>query len=339
MSPGSKSNSSRAALLSDQNRVVELDDDDPLLDLNGTSHGVSIATSEAEARRELHRHLQEYSPVVATLNVEGDDDSSWSEGEYTDDDGYEIEENEYGMTNIRNELSDDYLKEMEELLKKHSPVIKNIGPSPEAIPEGILKPRTSMTAAQVATKSDPGIQPGEKGKTSKEANMPKKGVRFAEDLDVSPAPPPREEIIPSTVANQPTKPSQAPLSDLIVERNLGPKLNSEGKPARTKVSRFKAAKRDTANDTNAANPTAQKTTAQAGVVGDVLDRASASNKFSLNDEIDSYHQRMDTPERQIDRGLFTASEAVDDDDMDEGPRLSRFKASRLGLEISEHDSY
>jgi hypothetical protein len=195
-----------------------------------------------------------------------------------------------------------------------------------------------MAATQASTMSDPGIQSGENGKTSKEAKMPKKGVRFAEELDVSPAPMPQEEIIPSTVANQSSIPAQAPLSDLIVERNVESKSSSEGKPARTKVSRFKAAKRDTPKDTHPAKPTTEKTTAQAGVVGDVLDRVSASNRFSLNDEIDSYHQRMDAPERQIDRKLFTASETVDDD-MDEGPRLSRFKASRLGLEIPDHDSY
>jgi Domain of unknown function (DUF3835) len=308
---------SQESKLTHQNRIVELDDDIDLSSLDDISSSISPGTDQSETRRELYEHLQQYGPIVATLDVESDEDDLLSDEEYEDDE-IELDENEYGMNNIHDQLSPTYLKEMEKLLMKHSPVIQNVGPSLEAvseIPEGILKQSKSPVFGDGSERSSTLGSGGKKAK----------GVKFAEELDVSPGPTPRNEESRIIPGEKSSKPIQAPLSTTIMERVPVVLPGPVKTPRATKVSRFKAAK--ATGSTGAGSSTAPGATASA------VDEAVKDSRLglTLTDELAQYHQRMDSSSRQIDRRQFQESEHVDEDDYDEKPKMSRFKAARLGL--------
>jgi hypothetical protein len=204
---------------------------------------------------------------------------------------------------------------------KHSPEVQNVGPSLESvptIPEGILKHSKSPVF-------DDGVK---KSGTARNEGTKTKGVKFAEELDISPGPAPKQEESQIILGEEPSKPVQAPLSSTIRERAPVDLIGLVNTPRPTKVSRFKAAKTaKTAGSTRTESSSPPRGTAPE------IDEAAREPLpgLTLTDELAQYHQRMDAPNREIDRSQFRESEHVDEDDYDEKPKMSRFKASRLGL--------
>lgn len=135
------------------------------------------SAEEAALRKEmLQYNMSEIGHVVAELNLEEDGDYYGYES-YSDEEDSEAseEEDEYGRTTKR-VVTDSYRREMEELqqmIKEREEKMaakstnKEKAPLPKPQPEAPTKPVTKSTTSEKPVK---------------------KGVRFAEELDISPAP-------------------------------------------------------------------------------------------------------------------------------------------------------
>jgi hypothetical protein len=135
-----------------------------------------------------------------------------------------------------------------------------------------------------------------------------KGVRFAESLDIAPS------GKANSIQSLESKPTDAnPLSDTIVEREstTRPQL---AEALNMKISRFKAAQQS------------QKQP-QIELAGD----QDMKNEFSL------YRERMNTPSQQIDRSLFTENDELDMYSYEDKPKMSKFKAARLGCKVDSDE--
>lgn len=223
-------------------RVIELDDDDEIIGMTPVIPE-DESPEDARLRREMLQYsLNEVGSVVAELELEED----YSDDE--DDEDFDIEE----VASINSEMSEDeddhgrslrkgvtpkYRQQMLALEEKlMARMLENVGPEPD--------------------EDDPDIDPEELRRLviREDSEMPsakardsstKKGVRFADDLDISEAP----SSEPNAVSPATTKPAavadtvserHAPIIDDILERKVptaGPATQDEKKPA--KVSRFK----------------------------------------------------------------------------------------------------
>ncbi|GME23606.1 Udp-galactose transporter like protein [Neofusicoccum parvum] len=258
-------------------RVVELNDKDEVVGAEiagsqnpGIQHAV-IPENESPEDAKLRREMLEYSlnevgSVVAELDLyEGDsDDDDVYEYEEEDSDIEEVEEeDEWGRS--RPVITEEYLQKMRELEEElDARMIENIGPSPEdadlnnvlqqaqgvhklvvrtdeEIPPALLPKQTDKPKSTEPKQNNDTIQPIS---TSPEpAPKGEKGVRFADSLDVSPAPQPSTTTPPTT-----TTPEGRPIADAIIERSTTSSSSttttptpSESAPPR-KASRFKAAR-------------------------------------------------------------------------------------------------
>ena len=136
---------------------------------------------EIEYLREARANAQEIAPIVASFDIETDSDSD-ADTDMDDADSYGSE-NEYGMGNIGSELTDDYKAQMEELMKKHAVAMENAGPNFD--PDVMQKLEGAHRDAGLVAKSHAKDIPHENAQPKQKSG---KGVRFAEELDVSPAP-------------------------------------------------------------------------------------------------------------------------------------------------------
>ncbi|KAF2494887.1 hypothetical protein BU16DRAFT_562518 [Lophium mytilinum] len=220
-------------------KVIELDEND-----NAVASYPIIPTTEspedAALRREMLQYgLAEVNSVVAEIDLEegGEDFSDPDDdydGEYPESDEDEVED-EYGRT-AHSVITDEYRKEMLELEKKlNARMLENIGPESEetAVPGSVGDVRRLVVQPEPENNAINTTKLGGK----------KKGVRFAEELDVSPAP---AQVVSDK--QQATHPSidRAPLAEAIVERNQPYSSHAStssveaSKPA--KVSRFKSSR-------------------------------------------------------------------------------------------------
>jgi hypothetical protein len=246
-------------------------------------------SDELETQKEISRNLRNIGPVVATLDFDNIDDDEWSdEGAYYDDADADDMENDFGMTNIGNELSPDYIKEMEALMKKH----------------GVRQELNSNDLESALNDTKSGV---ERGNSTR--RFATKGVRFAESLDIasfsdisSSEPPERKSM------------DAKPLLDTIVERK-SPAGEEPTEAPRKKVSRFKAAQQ--AGNQSQIEPAKEK---------------DMQNEFSL------YRERMNTPAQQIDRSLFRDNEEPDISSYEDKPKMSKFKAARLGYVVDSDEN-
>ncbi|OBT72971.1 hypothetical protein VF21_07874 [Pseudogymnoascus sp. 05NY08] len=208
-----------------------------------------VPTSETEEEAALRREMLEYSmseigAVVAELDLESG--SEWSE----DDEGYDDEfsdgdddEDAFGRS-TRKVVDDDLHQRMRELEEKLGVrMMQNLGPKP---PSDVSTERSEPDAgiAQIKiTQEDvdraahlqsPNKPEEEEVKSAKKG---KKGVRFADDVDVSPAPETKPAVKPT-----PSKPTvvPAPISD-VVERQPAAAA-APAPPTAKKVSRFKSSR-------------------------------------------------------------------------------------------------
>jgi unconventional prefoldin RPB5 interactor 1 len=222
-------------------KVIELDEDDNEL----ASYPVipqGESPEDAELRRQMLQYgLSEVGQIVAELNLDtpkveyadNDDEEDW--GDETEDE--EEEEDEWGRT-TRPVLNDDYRKQMLELEKKlNARMMENVGPdgSGDSLEEHVNDVRT--------LKIRPDEQFDESLETAEvepvKSRSKKKGVRFADALDVSEAPQPVRE---STTRLEPAMKSAPTMSDIVVERPVVRPDVIEAPTKPTKVSRFKSAR-------------------------------------------------------------------------------------------------
>lgn len=201
------------------------------------------SAEEAELRRQMLQYgMSEVGQIVAELDLDQptasySDEEDDDYGDYDTED--EEEEDEYGRS-TKPVITEDYRKQMMELEKKlGARMLENVGPE-------LAKPSLEDHIGDIRTmrvKSDD--QFDESLGTSVSTQAPadtkeskKKGVRFADDLDISEAPKPVQE--PTRAAQLPIR-STTTISDTIVERSAVPVAPVEP-PKPGKVSRFKSAR-------------------------------------------------------------------------------------------------
>jgi unconventional prefoldin RPB5 interactor 1 len=222
-------------------KVIELDgDDNELASYPIIPQGES--PEDAELRRQMLQYgLSEVGQIVAELNLDTpkveytdgeEDDEDW--GEETED---EEDEDEYGRT-VRPVVTEDYRKQMLELERKlNARMMENVGPdgADDSLEEHVNDVRTMRIKPDEdfdESLETAGLEPPK-------AEPKKRGVRFADDLDVSGALQPVRE--PATNITPPTKPA-ATISDTIVERPATAPTVADPPTKPAKVSRFKSAR-------------------------------------------------------------------------------------------------
>jgi unconventional prefoldin RPB5 interactor 1 len=228
-------------------KVVELDQDENMV----AAYPIipqGESPEDAELRRQMLQYgLSEVGQVVAELDLETPhaEYSDFDDDDYEDYTEDEEEEDEYGRS-TKPVIDDDYRQQMLELEKKlNARMLENVGPQSE-----------DMTAEQVESvrllkvqrddKFDSTINSAKpKPKPRTTSSQPgKKGVRFADDLDISEPPAPAQA--PPQPSPPPSRP--APTMSDVVERDAQPTqlpsapapASSAAKPGR--VSRFKSAR-------------------------------------------------------------------------------------------------
>ncbi|PNS16214.1 hypothetical protein CAC42_6321 [Sphaceloma murrayae] len=328
---------------SEGDRVIELNDDDEFIGSTAVMP-TDESPEDAQLRREmLSYHLNEVGNVVAEMDIlEGEsDDEDYEDLEDLDDvsetsDMSEVED-EHGRS-LRSALTDDYVKQMKDLERRLTGnSMKNLGPQPE----GVVLPGPSATADSTLREAPPRPQ------QSRETTATAKSVRFAADLDVSPAP---AEMVMPQVQNKPGQPREThgiSLSSTVKERpsksaddhNQDPVIS---KP--TKVSRFKQGR--VAEPPNTKAPVIQSTSEPTLTISEsVLERATTRSPASPlePDELDpEIHRRQLTAEYyrmrnkmiQQEGGFKMTEEDKETPLMEEQEdgklqKVSRFKAARL----------
>ncbi|GAB7349433.1 hypothetical protein MBLNU459_g8542t1 [Dothideomycetes sp. NU459] len=218
-------------------RVIEVDDDD---DIVGATPIIpdNESPEDARLRREMLQYsLNEIGSVVAELDLEdvySDDEDDYDFDE-DDDDIYASdvseEEDEFGRS-IRKGVSKSYRQQMLELEEKLSArMIENLGPSPdEENPE--IDPNDLRKLVVRKEEDDASTN------TESKQTPPKRGVRFADTLDISDAPQKPQQPAPTEV-----EPTSVPMSDLVVERSAPKQSEAIETKQPAKPSRFKQNRR------------------------------------------------------------------------------------------------
>lgn len=305
-------------LTSDVAKAVGYSPDDESAEENVLSGG------DHDIAQDIRHNLNTLGPIVAELDLEEDDDygSIWDE---EDDD---LEENEYGMTNIRDQMDDEYILEMEALAKKHG--MQNLGPDPtlltEVVPRSILGVKSEKPA---------GVDQPQPPRKEKEKSNNRKGVRFAENLDISPHPE-TAQTSNSRMPREQSRVTSAPLSDVVEKQyNVSsPLMDTIG--SEKKVSRFKAAKM--ADSGVIIRPSISQDKSRIGnrvphVAGPNSNVSAAQDTISMKEELDLYSKRMSSPDHQPDMSVFEQDFDNGEDGVihESSRKISRFKAARLGL--------
>jgi unconventional prefoldin RPB5 interactor 1 len=196
---------------------------------------------DAELRRQMLQYgMSEVGQIVAELELD-QPTASYSDDETDDDygdyDTEDEEEDEYGRS-MKPVVTEDYRKQMMELEKKlGARMLENVGPQPDdqALAEHIGDIRTMKIQKDEQFDDSLDIPKSKVQPVESDGEPKKRGVRFADDVDVSEAPKPVQ--IPARPAQSGTR-STSTLSDTIVERSApAPSVPVEpSKPAN--VSRF-----------------------------------------------------------------------------------------------------
>lgn len=336
-------------------RAVELEDDE---DLSSAVIPEDESPEDAELRRQMLQYgMSEVGQVVAELNLDKptasfSDNESDDYGDYDYDTEEEEEEDEYGRS-TRPVITEEYRKQMMELEKKlGARMLENIGPQPDDRPldEHIGDIRTMRV--QKDEQFDEALDtPKSAAQSTDEAGdeqSKKKGVRFANEVDISEAPKPVPEAKRTT---QPAAKPASTIADTIVERSA-PAPPSEVEPPKPgKMSRFKSA-RAGANTPQVlpTPPVPEAPPVPTGPAGQTLvstitehvplpSEPQAPDEFDqvlLNREIQAQYHK--TRNRFIQRqGGFKATEEDDENPIMEErngkpKKVSRFMAARLKAE-------
>ena len=239
-----------AGSFNSNDRVLELDDDDEIIGVTPVIPG-NESPEDASLRREMLQYsLNEIGSVVAELDLEEEysDDEDIEDLEMDDDDGslseLSEEEDEHGRS-LRKGVTSKYRQQMLELEEKlMARMIENVGPdpdedNPEIDREDLRKLVIRDENEKISATTEKPTAPSALAKGPESGK--KKGVRFADSLDVSEA--------PVSTSQDPTKEAiltePAPVIGNVLERrapSAQPPAQEAKKPG--KVSRFKKS-RDT----------------------------------------------------------------------------------------------
>ncbi|KAM3508626.1 hypothetical protein MY10362_001085 [Beauveria mimosiformis] len=212
-------------------------------------------SDDADLRQQMLKYsMGEMGAVVAELNLEDDDDDSddldndeWLEGdEMDDDDDDDDEEDKYGRFTGRM-VTDKYQRRMLELetrLGVKSRFTQKLEQKAEEKDsddddgEGIgrIRIQSKSTPSPASSSAAPTRSIVEERQSTK--NESKKGVRFADELDIAND----AEPSPSPAASKPdTEKPVEPMSELIVERKPASKPTAAPSSSAQRPSRFKKA--------------------------------------------------------------------------------------------------
>lgn len=339
-------------------KVIELNDDDEVIG-STTIIPDDDSPEDAALRREMLEYgLSEVGSVVAELDLEDPDGQySYSDDEFDDD--YESdaeEEDEYGRS-TRREVSDDYRRQMLELEKKlNARMLENVGPETEQNP---LNDYAEDARRLVVRKVNAAAEPNVPKNTEKPA---RKGVRFAEGLDISPAPEPAPKAVESAATE--ALPRKPVVSDAVLERTTAAQPTVSEEPRRQKTSRFKNTRGTSAATSSqpvktvpvhltAAAPTPRTTPegpAGRTLSSAVVERSAAEGEADppdpdgldpalLQQEVATEYHKMRNRMIQRQGGFMPSEEEAEQDPLLEErdgkvKKVSRFKAARLGASSS-----
>ena len=331
-------------------RVASNDDSDATI----TSPVIPEDESPEDAtlrRQMLQYNMQEVGAVVAEIDL--DDDASTppysedEEDEYSyDNSSVEEEEDEYGRsTNIL--LSDEYMKKMKALEERlKSSMIQNVGPNPDS---ELLSPST-----EGSPKSPLANPERDAGTISKKSLS--KGVRFAAELDIQQAPAIQgkstQSIVPLETSDNPDSGTPAPAK---------PKISRFRNARKPQLVEHKIVERPLDDTSFQSGPKPILTTKSENGARDVsidppdrphadtiIERPFPSHSTAPPKELDEFdpkllqHQLKTEYHRQRNRMIYRqggflpteeddeAEIPVDEHGSEEGRKMSRFKAARLG---------
>jgi unconventional prefoldin RPB5 interactor 1 len=216
-------------------KVIELDQDDNMV----ASYPIipqGESPEDAELRRQMLQYgLSEVGAVVAELDLD-DPTADYSDFDDDYDDDEDEEEDEYGRS-TRPAVTEDYRQQMLELEKKlNARMLENVGPQTEDDDTVEKAESVRLLKIQKDDKFDESMSTVKPSASTSSSG--RKGVRFADDLDISEAPQPVQAPEATSSLSKP-----APtISDVVVERPAQPfqAPTAPSKPA--KVSRFKSAR-------------------------------------------------------------------------------------------------
>ncbi|MCJ1415069.1 hypothetical protein MMC32_001399 [Xylographa parallela] len=318
---------------------------------------------DAALRRQMLQYsMNEVGAIVAEMDLEESDSMTDYSEEPDEELGSETdeEEDQYGRT-TRRVISDDYRRQMLELERKlNAQMLENVGPNPDFPALEDVGHRATIAE----TDSQQEIWSG----TEQNKSKAKKGVRFAESLDISEVPPrtASSQLLTNNMSSAPT-----PIANLIIERAPSNTAKPRTTSSKQRQSEFKTAQETElpppANQNNPANTyppntntlappattSSQRTTARQAPTGPpgltiaptLIERPSLLSSAPPPDEHDpalmqqslatEYHRLRN---RQIQRsGGFLAHEDEEPastrlDDLSQPPakRVSLFKRARLG---------
>jgi unconventional prefoldin RPB5 interactor 1 len=324
------------------------------------------SAEDAQMRKEMLQYgMSEIGAVVAELELESG--SEWSDedegydDEFSDDDD-DDEEDQYGRSTrqVVDEKVHQRMRALEEKLGVRG--MMNLGPKPPAdvsleksTPEaGVAQIKITQEAIDAAAKLQSAAEKKDKKDAEKPAKKPKKGVRFSEDIDISPPPQVPQSTLP--VRPKPTT-IPAPISD-IIERAAPASIAAPAPPTAKRVSKFKSSRQAAAPMPSFLPPTfvaprSERTVptgpANATLAPQVVERASVvPDSVAEPDELDpallqqevvaEYHKvrnRMiqreggfgKQEENVAEDGTILEEEWVDEEGRPK--RVSRFMAARL----------
>jgi unconventional prefoldin RPB5 interactor 1 len=227
---GRESASKQPAVPRYSGRITELTEDEeehssPVVPIDESPEDVAL-------RREMLKYtFSDVGAVVAELDL--DEDSQYSYSDDCDEDqetsSVEGEEDMFGRT-TRRVVSDKYREEMEALERKlNARAMENVGPRPNELPlSGVAEDLKQLPALQNASTK---TKPDELKKPAK------RGVRFAEELDIVPAPQNTTTGAPEIGGLLP------PLEESVFEQGSITGSRTEPSPPTTRrVSKFKSSR-------------------------------------------------------------------------------------------------
>ncbi|KAL1297842.1 hypothetical protein AAFC00_006369 [Neodothiora populina] len=229
-----------AGSFNSNDRIIELDDDDEMIGMTPVIPE-DEAPEDAQTRREMLQYsLNEVGSVVAELDL----DEGFSDDDDDDDDEIDLDdlasnsevsedEDEHGRS-LHKGVKKGYRQQMLELEERlMARMLENVGPEPDETnpfidPEELRK---------VVVKADSEM-PSSKQSTSSS----KKGVRFADDLDIQDPPsagqqqqkPANETVVAPQI--------ESPISDSVLERKPAISASAQPEKKNGRVSRSKQAR-------------------------------------------------------------------------------------------------
>ena len=198
---------------------------------------------DAALRRQMLKYgMEEVGSIVAQIDLDegestppySDDDDDVEYDDTTDED-----EDQFGRTRKR-VVGDDYREQMLELERElNAKIMENVGPNADVPVAGSIE-------VEEDRKEEPAVLSVAPNGFNETGAQKKKGVRFAESLEISHAPSTNSEITTKAVSKE-SSTTNRPIADSIVERTT-PTTGTSSITSRTKkTSKFKAARSEGAS--------------------------------------------------------------------------------------------